>query len=349
MLAYAEGKLYERAYVLTNAADKKVAASNPPADADGNLIATGSNGSERVVTTNEGITAASLVRLSKVSDKNEIYHLNSSGYFGGKSDAGGNGQQIEVLVNPDWAGDYTLNQRTPWATDLSTSISLGCAGFYLASSEGKFILSNTEPADGNATVWTLKEAKQLTVNVSDALWTAVCFPVDVVVPATSEATIYKAIALKGEDKLTLTSIAEGTLLKAGEGFLVNTATAKSVTFNISYLGTATALTDNLLSGATARRTGLTAETFYGLGNKGGMGFFLSTGSQVPANQAYLLRSRIAGNAANGLFFDFTETGISNIQADRLSGQKLYDLQGRRILSPTRGIYITEKGERVFIK
>ena len=59
MLAYAEGKLYERAYVLTNAADNKVAASNPPADADGNLIATGANGNERVVTTNDNTTAAS--------------------------------------------------------------------------------------------------------------------------------------------------------------------------------------------------------------------------------------------------------------------------------------------------
>ena len=84
----------------------------------------------------------------------------------------------------------------------------------MASSEGKFILSNTEPADGNATVWTLKEAKQLTVSVGEALWTTVCFPVDVVVPATSEATIYKAIALKGEDKMTLTSLAECTLIKA---------------------------------------------------------------------------------------------------------------------------------------
>lgn len=219
----------------------------------------------------------------------------------------------------------------------------------MASSEGKFILSNTEPADGNATVWTLKEAKQLTVSVGEALWTAVCFPVDVVVPATSEATIYKAIALKGEDKITLTSLAEGTLIKAGEGFLVSTSAAKDVTFDISYLGTAKALSDNLLSGATARRTGLTAETFYGLGNKDGVGFFLSTGTQVPANKAYLLRSRIAGSAANGLYFDFTETGISNIQSDRLAGQKLYDLQGRRVLSPTRGIYVTEKGERIFIK
>ena len=80
-----------------------------------------------------------------------------------------------------------------------------------------------------------------------------------------------------------------------------------------------------------------------------MGFFLSTGTQVPANKAYLLRSRIAGSAANGLYFDFTETSISNIQSDRLAGQKLYDLQGRRVISPTRGIYVTEKGERIFIK
>ena len=70
---------------------------------------------------------------------------------------------------------------------------------------------------------------------------------------------------------------------------------------------------------------------------------------MPANQAYLLRSRIAGSAANGLYFDFITTGISHLQTESLAGQKLYDLQGRRVLSPTRGIYVTEKGERIFIK
>lgn len=350
LLAYAEGKLYLRAYTLKNASDAQYATTNPPADANGVIIATGGNGSERLVTTEASLTPAALVRFAKVSGKNEIFHLNSGGYYGGKSGSGGNGQQIEVLELARWAGDYKLTKDSEFGNGLVADVSLTCDGFYLASSGYKFILSNTKPSDGNASVWQLAEATFVPITVSDALWTATCLPVDVVVPATDTCEVYIVETLKEGNYLSLTQLAAGTLLKAGEGVVIHTKEAKAFNLPISYTGEAVTLTNNLLNGATARRTGLTAETFYGLGNKDGVGFYPSAGTQVPANKAYLLASRIGSKGASALLFDFSQqTGISLPEADAEEDDIFYNLRGQRVLYPTTGVYVTGSGKKVLIK
>ena len=350
LLAYAEGKLYQRAYTLKNASDEQYATTNPPADANGKIQATDYNNAERVVSTAASLTPAALVRFAKESGKNEIFHLNSGGSYGGKSTYGGNGQQIEVLASAQWAGDYTLTKRSEFGNDLVADVSLKCNDFYLASSNSKFILSNTEPADGNASVWQLAEATFVPITVSDALWTATCLPVDVVVPATDECKVYIAETLKEGNYLSLKQVPAGTLLKAGEGVVIHTSEAKTINLAISYTGEAVKLTNNLLDGATARRTGLTAETFYGLGNKDGVGFYPSAGTQVPANKAYLLASRIGSKGASALLFDFSQqTGISLPEADAEEDDIFYNLRGQRVLYPTTGVYVTGSGKKVLIK
>ena len=350
LLAYAEGKLYQRAYTLKNASNAQYATTNPPANANGVIIATGGNGSERVVTTIADLTPAALVRFAKVSDKNVIFHLNSGGSYGGKSTYGGNGQQIEVLAKAEWAGDYKLNKRSEFGKGLVADVSLTCDGFYLASSASKFILSNTEPSDGNASVWKLAEATFVPITVSDALWTATCLPVDVVVPATDECKVYIVETLKEGNYLSLTQVPAGTLLKAGEGVVINTSEAKTIKLAISYTGEAVKLTNNRLDGATARRTGLIAETFYGLGNKDGVGFYLSAGTDVPANKAYLLASKVGSKGASALLFDFSQqTGISLPDANAEEDDIFYNLRGQRVLYPSTGVYVTGSGKKVLIK
>lgn len=346
MLAYAMGKLYKRAYTLTNAADGRTVTCNPPTNTEGSLIATNDNGSERVVQTANGTTAASLFRFEKVSDNNKLYHYNSRGYFGGYAEDGYDGQQIEMVAETKWSGNYTMNLRSPWTTNLNASVDLVCDNLHMSGAESKFHLSSTAPADGNACVWTIAEARQLTVNVGEALWTAVCFPVEVVVPA--GCTVYAVESRVNSDVLRLATVPEGTLLKAGEGVLVSTEAAGPVTFEISYSDTATPLGVNLLSGATARRTGLTAETFYGLGNKDGVAFYLSTGTAVPANKAYLEMSKAGSQGSKALRFS-TTTGMTGVTTEPGSDTIYYDLRGHRVQHPGRGIYVTDTGKKVFIK
>ncbi|MDD6732355.1 MAG: hypothetical protein PUE17_06915, partial [Bacteroidales bacterium] len=175
-------------------------------------------------------------------------------------------------------------------------------------------------------------------------------PVDVVVPATDECKVYIAEALKEGNYLSLTQVPAGTLLKAGEGVVINTSEAKTFNLPISYTGEAVKLTSNQLDGATARRTGLTAKTFYGLGNKEGVGFYLSAGTEVPANKAYLLASRIGSDNASALLFDFSQqTGISLPEADAEEDGIFYNLRGQRVLYPSTGVYVTGSGKKVLIK
>jgi len=70
---------------------------------------------------------------------------------------------------------------------------------------------------------------------------------------------------------------------------------------------------------------------------------------VPANKAYLPHDN--SSAYNALRLSFGEvTGLDAVAAPVKDADKVYyDLQGRRILYPTHGVYVTAAGEKVFIQ
>lgn len=95
------------------------------------------------------------------------------------------------------------------------------------------------------------------------------------------------------------------------------------------------------------------DNFYVLsGNK----LYYTTGAEVKvgANKAYIDKSQIAnkGGGAAKAFIDFDEleaTGIDAVDtAKTLKGGKFYDLSGREVANPTRGLYIVN-GKKVLIK
>lgn len=43
------------------------------------------------------------------------------------------------------------------------------------------------------------------------------------------------------------------------------------------------------------------------------------------------------------------TGIDNVNATAPAAKKYYDLQGRRVLYPAKGIFVTEDGQKVLFK
>ena len=85
-------------------------------------------------------------------------------------------------------------------------------------------------------------------------------------------------------------------------------------------------------------------------NKGtnGVGFYkLSSGGTIGANKAYLTYS--SGAAPSFFGFDGNTTGVNEVrgQMEDVSGE-YYDLQGRRVSQPTKGLYIVN-GKKVVIK
>lgn len=107
---------------------------------------------------------------------------------------------------------------------------------------------------------------------------------------------------------------------------------------------ATADTDNVLKGDIFT-TSRGEATYYSLNNADGIGFYKYVGANLTG-----FRARISGEDADvtKLTFRFgNPTGIEGITS-ALQNEVVYDLSGRRVATPKKGLYIVN-GKKVFIK
>ena len=153
-------------------------------------------------------------------------------------------------------------------------------------------------------------------------------------------------------KLTMTQIADGivksglaVVLKAKTGSLTMTKTENTGSFQ----GTSS-LNGN---GTTEPKSkaDLGAGNIYVLntGTKGAGFYKLAENGTVPANKAYLVYDGAAG-ARDYFLFDET-TAISALlvnSEERIVNSEVYDLQGRRVNTPTKDVYIVN-GRKVVVK
>ena len=109
--------------------------------------------------------------------------------------------------------------------------------------------------------------------------------------------------------------------------------------------------NNGLIGTFSDITAPQGDNFYVLsGNK----LYYTTGAEVKvgANKAYINKNLINKGGEAKAFIDFDEleaTGIDAVDtAKTLKGGKFYDLSGREVANPTRGLYIVN-GKKVLIK
>ena len=206
--------------------------------------------------------------------------------------------------------------------------------------------------DDKGNYWQFIKVTEIPVAISEAAgWASVALPCPVQAPAEADAVAYYATKADG-DYMTLTSIAAGEVIPAGAGFLLAKQGGGTVNLAISSeAGTTNA--DNKLQGVTAKRKGYTAGENYvlALNSNNEAAFLLSKLETVPANKAFL-PAAVATNAAGVLSFAFngTETGIGQASdAAQPAHTTFYDLNGRVVLYPTHGVYVTDKGQKVYIK
>ena len=223
---------------------------------------------------------------------------------------------------------------------------------YLAfnSADHESVIVNN-PTSG--TTARLKEVTSIPVTIKDTRWTSLCFPVDVVIPANLK--VYKAASTQGMT-INLEELAAGRRIPAGKGFLALAEAGGDYSFAIATGSEPVAdLSDNQFEGATVKRAGMDGVEYFALATKNEVtGFYKGTTGTVPANKAYLLGAKLnQGAGANMLQFAFgegTETGISNVNAENSGkAETYYDLNGRLVVYPTRGVYVTGSGRKVFVK
>ena len=225
----------------------------------------------------------------------------------------------------------------------------------IVTETGHLVLDGTVVKNSTSAAATarLKEVTSIPVTIKDTRWTSLCFPVDVVIP--SELKAYKAASTQGMT-INLEELAAGSRIPAGNGFLALAQAGGNYSFAIATgSGDEADLSGNQFTGATVKRSGMTDVEYYALATKNTVtGFYKVTTGTVPANKAYLLGEKLnQGAGANMLQFAFgegTETGISNVNAENSGkAETYYDLNGRLVVYPTRGVYVTGSGRKVFVK
>lgn len=198
--------------------------------------------------------------------------------------------------------------------------------------------------------WKFIEVTEIPVKISEAAgWASLALPFEVTIPAESGVVAYTAQRVDA-DKLVLSEITDG-IIPANEGVILGKEGGADVKLAITHTGKAK-IEGNKLVGATAKRIGFAAESTYALAlDETGQAAFLRNGLDcIPANKAYLLAEEVPNLTTTKLSFNFgTVNGINDAVAEDAQAETYYDLNGRVVLYPHNGIFVTKSGKKVFIK
>ena len=329
-------------------------------------------------------SAMTYVRFVKQDDGYYlIQDVNSNFYYGP------HGDRLYAVANSEQAGHYSIENsingtftyvglKENKATD-KTKQYLWCCGENANQILNTYnYFSQHTPYINNATTGNIEPGCVFRVQAVStypvtfkAEYSTLNLPFDVTLPENVEAYVVSGVSENtvGEHRELAITKVEGTIHANTPVILRCTNSTKPtseepVSVNLGVTGAATPSegVNNILSGSTVKRTEFGDVSYYALANKalteGGekqIGFFRVSTKTMPANKAYLLRSSIPASAGNAmaLLFNFdgdSITSIGNAVQTKAQGDEVYyDLNGRRVLYPTHGIYVKGNGQKVFIK
>ena len=189
----------------------------------------------------------------------------------------------------------------------------------------------------------------VTKTMTDAGWATYCSPyaLDFTNDIANLTDVY--IITGGDGSHVKTTSVKGGTVPANTGLLLK-GTAGDI--NIPIVGTSTTdVSGNKLIGKTESYN-LAANGGYVLMASPSVGFYKNTNAfTVGANTAYLPANFDGAGARSFFSLDDETTGINMVNGEglKVNGSEVYyDLQGRRVLYPTKGLYIVN-GKKVIIK
>ena len=325
-------------------------------------------------------TPSALVRFAKSGEGYTIQDVNSGQYYG-FSYNGSDKLYTVPVTNQSGRGLYTIHNLfngNPGNVALQEHQCTDATKQYLWSrgSDANEVVNNYpyvmfhSAYHGNATtgdvntveagcVLTIKQVDTYPLTVSAAQYASMCLPFSVTLP--DGLTAYKVTGVNRSGNNEMTLVALGSSIAANEPVIL-AGTAGNYTLTINAAESGTLNTDNILTGTSVPRQGID-DTYYAMAYKAldendaenkTVGFFQVTTSSMPANKAYLLKSNIPAESQSAmvLFFNFDGgqvTGINQVDNGSASDNVYYDLNGHRVLYPSRGIYVKGNGQKVLIK
>lgn len=208
--------------------------------------------------------------------------------------------------------------------------------------------------EGN--LWEFSEVTELPLKVSAAGYATVNYPVAVQLP--EDVTAY-GVAEENETEIVLSELtltdgvlpaATPVLVAAAEGTHTLTLLPSNdeAAMQTGFSGTTLSevIADGVNAYILAKHEGDDAAKFYELAANEGE---TTTNRTLGTNKAYYVANGAAA-ASFTLRFGETTTGIDSVEAATDADTDVYyDLSGRRVLYPTKGIYVKADGTKVFLK
>ena len=344
----------ENAYITTNG--MKVNASG---NLDTSFESEGNRNVRRA--TNAGALVPRLWTVEKKSEGN--YWVRNAN----------NGCCLSVYKNSDMAMDMPINKndggyfsmtttQTAFSDSHSGKSNDGLTMFQMVDNSthlrigareanGNVLGGTVSNSDADASnYWQFVKVSTVPVTIGETGWASLALPFETTIPEGSSVKAYYAKNV-ANNELTLKEVSNG-VIPANQGVLLVNDEAASTSVNLTITHTGAVLDgNNQFTAATARRAKITSGSTYVLAKKqdGNVAFLKSTLEVVPENRAYLEASRLT-TPAGVLNFRFADvTGIADAVVSDDVQETYYDLNGRVVLYPVHGVYVTSSGKKVYVK
>ena len=295
------------------------------------------------------------ISFPKTQGKNNTIMLGSSfdmeemmGMFGGMGN-----KEEENTTEPE-------EEEEESTFDMS-SFDMFMASFNTKKLEDKDPTVDEETGETKAPKWFMPRIYRFVpdetynIPIGSTEWRTIVSYKDVQVPDNIEAYIVKKVTPE-DDKKSVASLSRVKQLKGGEPYLLH-STSGNYTLTLLTPNDPDQLEapkGNLLLKSDRKTSGTKdGSTVYVLANKSlGVGFYRWTGDDLGAGRVYLpVGATVAGaHEYCGFFVDETgeATAIESIDDFKANVGPFYDLQGRRVDNPTKGVYIVN-GKKIVIK
>lgn len=259
-----------------------------------------------------------------------------------------------LLAMDNYNATPTLGQTTTFKAsqvNIGTYAIRNNGGSYYATTTGAAIDRHGDENTGlntAACAWIIEEVADASMTFTKnmtAEYATLAAPVSLVIPAGIKA--YTA-QVNGQ-KAMLTEITDG-IIPAGTAVVLEQTGEQTGNYTFTFSPNPAAENEsNNLIGVYAETNIPTDTRAYVLAQPEGqeIGFYLLADDDrtIPANKAYLVAPAEAAGIKN-FTFDFGDTTSIESTEDTTEAEEYYDLQGRRVQNPTKGIYVTKSGKKV---
>lgn len=228
---------------------------------------------------------------------------------------------------------------------------------YPATQNGYYV--TTWNQSGNASKWTFEAVDEIDITIGASGYASVNYDFPVKFPA--GVKVYKK-ALEAATYIRLVEIPAGddgcVSLPTGNAAFVAGTPGASITLEILLDEPAAIEGGTGVNGTYLATTfdATSAANVYGIAKVNDVVAFykMQANTTIKQNKGYIESTKSSAPRMELTFGEGPTTGIESVLEDNsrresIDTSVLYDLNGRRVLYPSRGIYVTASGQRIFLK